>query len=85
VPVPTDSVIFGEIGLSGEVRAVSQTDNRLREAEKLGFTQAIIPKWRGKAKRGATNLKIQEIGHLSELLEIFQSSESNSIGFAGHG
>ena len=85
VPVPTDSVIFGEIGLSGEVRAVSQTDNRLREAEKLGFTQAIIPKWRGKAKRGATNLKIQEIGHLSELLEIFQASESNSIGFAGHG
>jgi DNA repair protein RadA/Sms len=85
IPVPTDSVIFGEIGLSGEVRAVSQTDNRLREAEKLGFTQAIIPKWRGKAKRGATNLKIREIGHLSELLEIFQKPEPNSVGIASHG
>ncbi len=91
VPVPPDTVIFGEIGLSGKVRAVSQTDNRLREAEKLGFTQAIIPKRRGKTKRGATNLKIREIDHLSELLDIFQSQENNTTshiansGSAHHG
>jgi DNA repair protein RadA/Sms len=81
VPISSDTVIFGEIGLSGEVRAVSQTDNRLREAEKLGFTQAIIPKRRGKTQRGATDFKIREIGHLSELLDIFQSQEKDTTSY----
>ncbi len=36
-PAPPASVVFGEVGLSGEVRAVSQMDNRLKEAAKLGF------------------------------------------------
>ena len=44
VPVPADAVLFGEIGLSGEVRAVTHTDLRLKEAAKLGFTHALIPK-----------------------------------------
>src|SRR5271170_1544571 len=39
-PVPAGLVIFGEIGLGGEVRAVGQTEQRLKEAEKLGFTDA---------------------------------------------
>ena len=41
---PADTMIFGEVGLSGEVRAVAQVKERLSEAEKLGFTKAIIPK-----------------------------------------
>jgi DNA repair protein RadA/Sms len=84
VPVPSDTVIFGEIGLSGEVRAVSQTDNRIREAEKLGFTQAIIPKRRGKTKRGATALKIREIDHLSELLDIFQTQDTSTNSYVAN-
>src|SRR3546814_2662782 len=40
--VPEQTVIFGEIGLSGEIRAVSQVELRLQEAEKLGFTSAWI-------------------------------------------
>ena len=43
-PLPAMTVIFGEIGLSGEVRAVSRADARLKEAEKLGFTSAYLPK-----------------------------------------
>lgn len=43
VPLPTDSVVFGEISLSGDVRSVSRTDARLKEAAKLGFTRAIAP------------------------------------------
>jgi DNA repair protein RadA/Sms len=43
-PVPAKLVAFGEIGLAGEVRAVQRGQERLREAAKLGFTQAIIPK-----------------------------------------
>lgn len=43
VPLPEHSVIFGEIGLSGEVRAVSRMESRLKESEKLGFNIAYMP------------------------------------------
>ena len=43
-PLPPETVVFGEVGLAGEARAVSQTDARLKEAEKLGFSRAIIRK-----------------------------------------
>jgi len=45
-PAPSASVIFGEIGLSGEVRAVGQMDARLKEAAKLGFARALCPRRR---------------------------------------
>ncbi|MEM9141111.1 MAG: magnesium chelatase domain-containing protein, partial [Pseudomonadota bacterium] len=41
--VPSDSVFFGEISLSGAIRPVSQPDARLKEAEKLGFSSAVLP------------------------------------------
>jgi DNA repair protein RadA/Sms len=44
MPLPQASVMFGEIGLSGEVRSVSRTEARLKEAEKLGFNAAFMPK-----------------------------------------
>ena len=43
-PLPEKLVVFGEVGLAGEVRPVQRGQERLREAAKLGFTQAIIPK-----------------------------------------
>jgi DNA repair protein RadA/Sms len=43
VALPRDMVLFGEISLSGALRPVSQTENRLKEAAKLGFTQAVLP------------------------------------------
>jgi DNA repair protein RadA/Sms len=43
VALPPDMVIFGEISLSGALRPVGQTENRLKEARKLGFTQAVAP------------------------------------------
>ncbi|WP_298805699.1 DNA repair protein RadA [uncultured Lentibacter sp.] len=42
--LPKDTVVFGEISLSGALRSVSQTENRLKEAQKLGFSTAIMPK-----------------------------------------
>ena len=42
-PVPEGVVAFGEVGLSGEVRAVSMAEQRVREAQKLGFTTCILP------------------------------------------
>ncbi len=44
MPLPQMSVMFGEIGLSGEIRGVSRMEARLKEAEKLGFKSAYLPK-----------------------------------------
>jgi DNA repair protein RadA/Sms len=42
-PVPRDLVVLGEVGLAGEVRLVAQTERRLAEAARLGFTAALVP------------------------------------------
>ncbi|MCA2010097.1 DNA repair protein RadA [Pararhodobacter sp. CCB-MM2] len=44
IALPADTVVFGEISLSGALRPVSQSENRLKEAAKLGFTSAMLPK-----------------------------------------
>ncbi len=44
MPVPDDLICFGEVGLSGEVRAVNLADQRIAEAAKLGFSRVIMPK-----------------------------------------
>lgn len=43
VIVPTDTVFCGEVGLSGEIRQVAHIEKRLQEAQKLGFTKAVVP------------------------------------------
>ena len=68
-PVPEDLVAFGEIGLSGEVRPVSQSELRLKEAAKLGFARALTPKRRvGGSKERPGDLTRVETGHLAELV-----------------
>ena len=42
-PLDPQTVVFGEISLSGALRSVAQTENRLKEAQKLGFSTAILP------------------------------------------
>jgi DNA repair protein RadA/Sms len=73
---PTDSgaVYFGEVGLSGEVRQVSQAESRLREAAKLGFTAATLPRRIARGGRAAAapeGLGLSEIGHLTDLVARF--------------
>jgi len=46
LPVPADLAVVGEVGLSGELRSVSQLPRRLNEAAKLGFTRCIAPRSR---------------------------------------
>ena len=43
IPVPDDVMIFGEVGLSGEVRAVSSAEQRMEEAARLGFHKIVMP------------------------------------------
>jgi len=62
VAIPPDMVLFGEISLSGALRPVTQTENRLKEASKLGFTQAIAP---ARSKMGqATEMRVREMPDL---------------------
>ena len=56
-PLPTKLVVFGEIGLAGEVRPVQRGQERLKEAAKLGFTQALIPK-ANKPKQAIAGLEV---------------------------
>jgi DNA repair protein RadA/Sms len=81
IAVPPQTVVFGEIGLSGEVRAVSHTDARLKEADKLGFTRAIVPKGRGKGKgiKGPSGMEIREIEHLADLLALFHAPAKGTV------
>ncbi len=76
------TVIFGEIGLSGEIRPVSRIDARLKEAEKLGFTRAIVPKVRTKKSKNASNMTLIEISHLREIEVILapKPSKSSALG-----
>lgn len=55
---PKDAVVFGEVGLAGEVRSVALAAERLAEAEKLGFTKAVIPKGNTKNLSYKGNIKI---------------------------
>ena len=68
-PVPGDTVLFGEIGLTGEVRPVPLTPQRLKEAEKLGFDSVVapFPPARGKAKRTRSALNEHHTQHVTEL------------------
>lgn len=73
-PTDPDRVYFGEVGLSGEVRQVSQPDQRLREAQKLGFLQATLPKRAARAGRvpaAPEGLALTEVGHLADLVAGF--------------
>jgi DNA repair protein RadA/Sms len=73
-PVPADTVVFGEIGLSGEVRPVAQAEARLKEAGKLGFGAAWMPRRSSQARTRAPEgapASIREIAHLGDLLGRF--------------
>lgn len=75
VPVPQDMVIFGEVGLSGEVRNVGQMEQRLKEAAKLGFKHAMIPALHGKKLPVPTGIKLAETGHLKDILPLFTEDQ----------
>ena len=65
--IPRETVIFGEIGLGGEVRPVRATDKRLQEAVRLGFTRAIVP---AQAKiKAPAKMELVQIKSVKELAE----------------
>jgi len=67
--LPRDLVVFGEVGLSGEIRPVPSGQERLAEAAKHGFRRAVVP--RGNAPRQApAGMQVHAVAHLAEALEL---------------
>src|SRR5436853_65339 len=81
VPVPAETVVFGEIGLSGRVRPVAHAEARLKEAAKLGFAEAWVPA--GRVARTGRGVATVAIGHLSELVARLPAAPRRRIETAG--
>lgn len=71
-PVPEGAVVFGEIGLSGEVRPVTQGDARLKEAAKLGFARALAPP--SKPAAAPDGMERIQVARLRDLVAAFGES-----------
>ena len=67
VPVGNKTIVFGEVGLTGEVRAVSQARQRVAEAVKLGFEECILPEACLKAVGSENRIKLTGIKSVAEL------------------
>ncbi|MBN1202015.1 MAG: DNA repair protein RadA [Anaerolineae bacterium] len=70
VPVPADMVFVGEIGLSGELRAVSQTVMRVKEAAKLGFKRVLLPRTFRQEEPLPDDIDVVKVRSLSEALNV---------------
>ncbi|WP_240421594.1 DNA repair protein RadA [Paenibacillus periandrae] len=68
-PTQPFDVVFGEVGLTGEVRGVSRVDQRVREAEKLGFRRVIVPEKSLKGWTPPTGIEIIGVNTVSEALK----------------
>ena len=70
IPVAPDLAIVGEIGLSGELRSVSQVEKRLKEAAKLGFKRCLLPKSARRVRLSVPGMELLGARSLGEALEI---------------
>jgi DNA repair protein RadA/Sms len=70
VPVAGDLAIVGEVGLSGELRAVSQLDTRLKEAAKLGFDRCLVPQSRQLNRLKLPGIEILTARSVAQALEV---------------
>ena len=68
---PDDSVYFGEVSLTGAVRAVSHMEQRLKEAAKLGFSRAVVPGAATEGDRESREMGLLPLSQLEELVALF--------------
>lgn len=69
-PVDAKTIVFGEVGLSGEVRAVSMPEQRVAEAKKLGFETCIIPEVSKEMVKGIQGIKIIGVKNVSDAMNL---------------
>ncbi|PAP76218.1 DNA repair protein RadA [Rubrivirga marina] len=70
VPLDSGTAIVGELGLGGEVRAVSRIESRLAEIKQLGFERALLPKANTKGLRAPDGLELLPVRRLSEAIDL---------------
>ena len=71
--IPLNTVVFGELGLTGEVRTVSLCERRLMEAKNIGFKKCIIPLENGKQfSRKFEHLEIKTLANIGDILTILK-------------
>jgi DNA repair protein RadA/Sms len=68
-PIDSGTVVFGEVGLTGEVRGISQMEERIKEAARMGFNRCILPQTLSRNVSSKTEMKLVKIGNLKDLLE----------------
>ena len=76
----SDTLIFGEVGLTGEVRTVSQTELRLKEGAKLGFQRAVLAKRQKDSGSKKSELQLDEVSSVKEALgKLFGKGEKEEV------
>ncbi len=70
ISTPPKMVALGEVGLGGEVRAVSRPSLRIREAARLGFTKCLISRSNLRALKNENNIELIGVGTVAEALDI---------------
>ena len=68
-PIAAGTVVFGEVGLTGEIRGISQTEVRVKEAARMGFTRCIVPRTQNREGRQEKKIELIPIRSLKELTE----------------
>ena len=68
--IPSNTVVCGEIGLAGEVRAVGQIDVRVREAQRLGFSRIIMPSSNKERLNWKPTIELVGISNMHQLMDI---------------
>jgi len=70
IPVSGKTIVFGEVGLSGEVRAVSMVQQRVQEAKKLGFTKVLLPRSSMEQVKTVAGLELSGVATVRDALRI---------------
>ena len=68
-PIPEGTILLGEVGLAGEIRAVGHVENRIIEAQKMGFTRCLVPKSNLKRMKEFDGIRVTGIQNVSEGIE----------------
>ncbi len=75
VPISDKTIVFGEVGLSGEVRAVSMAQQRVLEAKKLGFTRVIFPKSSQESVKNITGIDVIGVATVKDALRVVSAPD----------
>jgi DNA repair protein RadA/Sms len=74
-PLPRDLVVFGEVGLAGEVRPVAYGEERLREAAKVGFNRALVPK-ANQPRQAIAGMEIIAVDCLQDVMRVLPALQA---------